>query len=154
MGSLVGKRVNRHNQRTGERDPWRYWGPGRKRERLAAGGRDVSTGVGVERYRDEEGEESYIDDAYMLGWLPVDGVWEENMEAGEVWGERDVSGVTVRVAAARRKRRLNGSLSGWELVKKPGASWAERDGKGIDDTVADAGDDDGWEVLSVSSTPG
>ncbi|MDI1485622.1 MAG: hypothetical protein OHK93_003811 [Ramalina farinacea] len=41
VGPLIGKRVNRHNQRTGERDPWRYWGAGRKWGIREARGKDV-----------------------------------------------------------------------------------------------------------------
>lgn len=43
VGRLVGKRVNRHNQRTGERDPLRYWGAGRKRAIQEARGKDIDT---------------------------------------------------------------------------------------------------------------
>ena len=42
VGPLIGKRVNRHNQRTGERDPWRYWGAGRKWSIQEARGKDMN----------------------------------------------------------------------------------------------------------------
>ena len=41
VGTLIAKRVNRHNQRTGERNPWRYWGAGRKWGKREARGKDV-----------------------------------------------------------------------------------------------------------------
>ena len=47
VGSLIGKRVNKHNQRTGERDPWYYWGPGKKWAMRQARGRDVDVDFGM-----------------------------------------------------------------------------------------------------------
>ena len=64
VGSLIGKRVNKHNQRTGERDPWNYWGRGKKWAKQMASGKDVDTGTAVGIYLDEEIEAKEI---YAIG---------------------------------------------------------------------------------------
>ena len=56
VGRLIGQRVNRNNQRTGERDPWRYWGAGRRWAKQEAKGKDVDTQDGVEIWMDEESD--------------------------------------------------------------------------------------------------
>lgn len=151
VGSLIGKHVNRHNQRTGERDPWRYWGPGRKWEKREVRGRDVDAKVGISILRDEE----------MYGWdvnayRRYDDDDPPNTPDGEalnlnaagtmnelVANRNGTVTETYRIGHSRRKphsARQRHTEKDWGLVEKP------REVR--EDSV-----DDDWDLMSTCSAP-
>ena len=164
VGSLVGKRVNRNNQRTGERDPWRYYGAGRKWAKKQKSGTDVNTSAGVEIWGDEESVSWEVDQLTeqrhdqlalwsdhvaqnVLGDLYVSendclNSREASNAAAAVCNDNEGRAYSIGIARCKRNRRKpEGGERQWEFLTMPSDS-------------LESYADDGWEIVSSPSTPG
>ncbi|KAL9577080.1 MAG: hypothetical protein Q9203_007588, partial [Teloschistes exilis] len=71
---LIGKHVNRNNQRTGERDPWNHYGPGKRWAKQEARGKDVDTTTGIDIWSGQKDEDEWLE--------PLLESYEEGAEQG------------------------------------------------------------------------
>ena len=140
VSSLIGKRVNRHNQRTGERDPWNYYGPNRRWSKAAASGQSEAMDH-EEWFVQDLGRE----DAEFAWWLTEEDyeadAWcadeqedpDTEIEADTVWGQKyGVDGEKLMLVIDARSRRERGgrrsrSMEDWRVVRREDAEerWTE-----------------------------
>ncbi|KAL8650144.1 MAG: hypothetical protein Q9226_005270 [Calogaya cf. arnoldii] len=130
--SLIGKHVNRNNQRIGERDPWRCWGPGRKWGKQDKRG-DLEAAAGLESLEDEEdgNKEGLANRRDDVGIVLKDGDLPRRRSFETLGAFR------WKKHSVKRKR----ADEQWELVER---SWAS----------ADECLDESWDVMSAGSAPG
>lgn len=159
VGCLTGKHLNKSNQHTGDRNPWNYWGPGRRWAKQAASGKDVHIQDGVRILLDEERVEWELEqEALSRSWdeqyeharfkirsgstvLDSDEVGPMSM----VQAMRDVDGVRkYQIKVAKRKRSVAKERrwdEDWHSV-------------GSAEDHGDSDTDDSWDDISVCSAPG
>ncbi|KAL8687178.1 MAG: hypothetical protein Q9218_006578 [Villophora microphyllina] len=157
VGSLIGKHVNRHNQRTRENDPWRYWGPGRRWGKQEAAGKDVDTVTGVHIWKDEESIDWDLEmEAYFQWWKAQHPEWfprrsnpmvldpQKSNPMTTVRAKRDEEGyASYKLRSVRAKRtgvQNSGKDEDWQVVRLP-----EEEGE--------SEVDDGWDLVSIRSAP-
>ena len=140
---LIGKRVNRNNQRTEERDPWNHYGAGSRWAKMDVRGRNVDTKTGVQLWREKEGDEEEPG--------RIEDHWDR--DEGLFMGEKgcDFEGLSSGLEAAETKL---GDVARWKDVK-PKTSSIKKDWEFVDQTSANGREDDiDWDIISICSVPG
>ena len=155
VGSLIGKRVNRNNQRTGERDPWRYYGAGRRWAKKLKSGKDVDVGAGMGIWRDEDIEKLEVNQLVerwhsqlalkrkeILASQSGERAHEHSLETMAARnGNHEEEAYIIRVAKRKRDRQYSKADSTeWDFVRRPSDS-------------RESCIDDGWDIVSIRSAP-
>ncbi|KAL8685532.1 MAG: hypothetical protein Q9218_007702 [Villophora microphyllina] len=156
VARLIGKHVNRNNQRTGERDPWNHFGAGRRWAKQVAKGKDMDMLMKVYIPRDIhtcwDDDHCYQYDHCDKCSMDCGGcasrcggqLYEPHQRWIDLW--KFVKAIDVEIKTARRKRPAPK-----HQFLEFGHEW---------DFVARAENhvkpetDDGWEILTESSGPG
>lgn len=152
VGKLIGKRVNRNNQRTGERNPWNYFGPGRRWEEKSVRGTDLDPQTGVGIWKDEKDAEDTLRLELNAGpeapvvepsFQRVTSSLSQDSRAAELDrnGDEAVTFPSGRGRPSKRRNRHRNWTDGWELVDTPEA------------LADDAELDDSWDIVSACSAP-
>ena len=137
---LIGIRVIRHNQRTGERDPWRYYGAGRRWAKKIAQGRDVDVreegdmlqGEADAKYEQSAGRRVILDSNRHPETFDIDPESHEQPVPGSM--------ADPRGTAKEKNPAPTDAIGTWEVVGPPEEQHS-RD------------EDDDWDIISTTSCP-
>ncbi|KAL9576932.1 MAG: hypothetical protein Q9212_006711 [Teloschistes hypoglaucus] len=149
---LIGKHVNRNNQRTGERDPWNHYGPGKRWAKQEARGKDVDTWTGIDIWSGQEDEDEWLgcllescEDVVTQGHDPPmldmgEPVQMKPMPSVQEHDDSELVGIKtgLREEIDHQPSQLQ---RGWEWVESV-------------ECHGETDVDDDWDILSLSSAPG
>ena len=132
VGRLIGKRVNKKNQRTGERNPWNYYGTDRRWAKQEAKGAHIRLQDGVDIWSGEKSEakRARLDVERMF--------WDADITSSEPLPTREVS-LELSSSGADNVVDLKNDLSGVTLASQLGQKQIHSDCDGLSD---------GWEIVS------
>ncbi|KAL8660721.1 MAG: hypothetical protein Q9202_006271 [Teloschistes flavicans] len=149
---LIGKHVNRNNQRTGERDPWNHYGAGKRWAKQEAKGKDMDTLAGIAIWRGQQDDDRWLEfllerQEEAINQEPDSAVSDLN-EAGHfkpvqfMQGNDDNEPGEINTGHREQIHHQRPQLEhGWEFVES------------VEDHGGTACNDD-WDVVSLHSAPG